>query len=198
MFYFYLSLAVSPDDGQSVAKQNMSEPLPAKDNSTVWSNEILTKITSVQKIKITILNICSMNCIMLILDTIQSLNLSNIVSGHYQMSDFKRVTNKKNRLNSNKISWEVVVANRNQEKICKIWILAKVLKSTNLPTLSRQHYKEICLIWAKNFMKTVFSTIILSDESRATLDEFDGWVRVWSLHGNSQPLWRRGQKWVVD
>lgn len=38
---------------------------------------------------------------------------------------------------------------------------------------------------AKKFMKSDFSTLSFSDESRAILDEPDHWVKGYVLHGNS-------------
>lgn len=44
-------------------------------------------------------------------------------------------------------------------------------------------------------MKTDFSTLIFSDEYRATLNELDEWASRYVFHENSQPPCLRKQQW---
>ena len=86
------------------------------------------------------------------------------------LSKMRSVISKKSGLTSKKIFEEVGVSNVNREKRCRILrTLTKDMKVNKLPHLSK-HHKEKRVIWAKKYMKTDFSTVMFSDECRATVD----------------------------
>lgn len=76
----------------------------------------------------------------------------------------KRVTSNKSGLNRNKIFQEYSIANIIREKILNI-----KKTDTKIPPLSKDH-KQKLVKWSKKIMKTYFSTVIISDEWRATLE----------------------------
>lgn len=55
---------------------------------------------------------------------------------------------------------------------------ANVRNQIKKPILTKKH-KENRLLWAKKYMKTDFSKVLFTDESRITLDGPDGWARGW-------------------
>ncbi|KAF4698363.1 hypothetical protein FOZ63_028794, partial [Perkinsus olseni] len=70
---------------------------------------------------------------------------------------------------------------------CKVLkSIGKVLKANPRPSLTKSH-KEKRVQWAKDNMKTDFSKVLWTDESRATLDGPDGWARGWIMDGTACP-----------
>ena len=67
----------------------------------------------------------------------------------------------------------------------------KILRSIGKiaePTIKlavKQRHKSARLDWANSHMKTNSENVLLTDESRATLDGPDGWMSKWLLHGNT-------------
>lgn len=64
--------------------------------------------------------------------------------------------------------------------------LADVKKQPKRPPLTTLHMKKR-VEWATTYMKTDFSKVIFTDESRATLDGPDGWASGWVLR-NQPPI----------
>ncbi|KAF4718522.1 hypothetical protein FOZ63_011875, partial [Perkinsus olseni] len=64
--------------------------------------------------------------------------------------------------------------------------LGKVRKSVGKPSLTARH-KAMRLDWARENIKRDFSTVLWTDECRATLDGPDAWASGWILHGTSPP-----------
>ena len=60
--------------------------------------------------------------------------------------------------------------------------IAKNTKPVSRPPLTKQH-KEKRVKWATDYIKCHFSTVIFTDECRATLDGPEGFSRGWIGHG---------------
>ncbi|EER13585.1 Transposable element Tc3 transposase, putative [Perkinsus marinus ATCC 50983] len=76
---------------------------------------------------------------------------------------------------------------------CKVLkSIGKVLKANPRPSLTKTH-KEERVRWAKDNMKTDFSKVLWTDESRATLDGPDGWARGWIMDGTCPSRSKRQQ-----
>lgn len=71
--------------------------------------------------------------------------------------------------------------------------IGSVKMSQTRPPLNMKH-KEKRLAWAKKYLKHDFSTVIWTDEMRATLDGPDGWARGWIQAGAKAPTRLRRQQ----
>ena len=60
--------------------------------------------------------------------------------------------------------------------------VARTMKATVRPPLNKKHMEQR-LKWANTYMKRDFSTVIFTDECRATLDGPDGWAKGWVAQG---------------
>ena len=61
------------------------------------------------------------------------------------------------------------------------------------PPLAK-HHKAKRVKWATDYIKCDFSTVIFTDEFRATLDSPDGFSRVWTGYGFETPFRLRRQQ----
>ena len=81
-----------------------------------------------------------------------------------------------------------------RDKRCRIFRkLGDVKKAICKPPLNDSH-RERHLIWARQNIKTDFSKVIFTDESRVTLDGPDGWAKGWILHDQTAPTRLRRQQ----
>ena len=71
--------------------------------------------------------------------------------------------------------------------------IAKNTKPASRPPLTKQH-KAKRVKWASDYMKCDFSTVIFTDECRATLDGPDGFSRGWIGNGFNTPFRLRRQQ----
>ena len=100
-----------------------------------------------------------------------------------EISSIKRAVAKKPHSTSFKIFDEAGVPTRSRAGRCRILkSIGKVTKPIVTPPLKARH-KLARLQWAKTYMKTNFEHVLFTDESRATLDGPDGWMRGWLLNG---------------
>lgn len=67
-------------------------------------------------------------------------------------------------------------------KMKKHW--QKNRKSIKTQYFLSKYHKEKSVI--KEYMKNYFSLVTFIDECKATLAEYDDWVRVWVIHSNIQ------------
>ena len=75
-------------------------------------------------------------------------------------------------------------------------ILAKMAE-TKCPKkifLLTTRHKTLHIDWAKTYMKTDMKHVLFTDESRATLDDPDGWSRGWVIRGDQCPTRIRRQQ----
>ncbi|KAF4647351.1 hypothetical protein FOZ61_004295, partial [Perkinsus olseni] len=71
--------------------------------------------------------------------------------------------------------------------------VGKVVKPRPRPSLTQKHKKDR-LDWARANLKRDFSTVIWTDEARATLDGPDNWATGWILNGSTTPVRVRRQQ----
>ena len=74
--------------------------------------------------------------------------------------------------------------------------MGSIKKSNRRPSLT-QTYKDKRKAWARDNMKTDFSKVVFTDESRVTLDAPDGWSKGWVLQDREAPSARDDSKVVV-
>ncbi|KAF4687115.1 hypothetical protein FOZ60_004264 [Perkinsus olseni] len=72
--------------------------------------------------------------------------------------------------------------------------IGKVVKPRPRPSLTQKHKKDR-LDWARANLKRDFSTVIWTDEARATLDGPDNWATGWILNGSTTPV--RVRLWLT-
>lgn len=81
-----------------------------------------------------------------------------------------------------------------RDKRCRMLkTLGKVKKASSRPPLNQLHIQKR-LAWAKENLKTDFSKVIFTDESRVTLDGPDGWSKGWVIAGENSPTRLRRQQ----
>ena len=71
--------------------------------------------------------------------------------------------------------------------------MAETKCSKNNPLLKTKH-KTLRINWAKNYMKTAMKHVLFTNESRATLDSPDGWLRGRVIRGDQCPTRIRRQQ----
>ena len=100
-----------------------------------------------------------------------------------QISSINRAAAKKPHSTSFRIFDEAGVPTRSRAGRCKILkSIGKVMKPTITPPLKARHvHKLACLQWAETHMN--FEHVLFTDESRKTLDGWDGWISEWLLNG---------------
>lgn len=103
------------------------------------------------------------------------------------MRAIKRQARKKKLSTSKQIFEAAGVSNVCKSTRCNILrSMGKTKKPRCTPPLTPLH-REKRLAWAREHMKTDFSTVLFTDECRATLDGPDGWSRGWIIDGDTTP-----------
>ena len=69
-----------------------------------------------------------------------------------------------------------------------------ISQKTDQNTPLTKNHKELRQIWAEQYMKCDFSTVIFTDECRATLDGPDCWSRGWLREGQDEQVRLRRQQ----
>lgn len=107
--------------------------------------------------------------------------------GAKDMRKLKMILHKNPLLSSQEIFQMAGLNGVKRDKRCRILReLGEIKKSSSRPPLNNTH-KEKRLLWARQNMKTDFSKVIFTDESRVTLDGPDGWSKGWVLNNRSVP-----------
>ena len=111
-----------------------------------------------------------------------------------QLKRIKVELSRKPYATSKEIFEDANVKNVSRETRCKVLkTIASVKKSIKTPPLTKNH-KELRQIWAEQYMKCDFSTVIFTDECRATLDGPDCWSRGWLRKGQDEHVRLRRQQ----
>ena len=86
------------------------------------------------------------------------------------------------------------IDNIKRDKRCRILKqMGSIKKSNRRPPLTQTH-KDKRKAWARDNMKTDFSKVVFTDESRVTLDGPDGWSKGWVLQDREAPVSKRRQQ----
>ncbi|CAB4029373.1 Hypothetical predicted protein [Paramuricea clavata] len=97
-------------------------------------------------------------------------------------------------LTSGEIFAKAGIANFKRDKRCRILKqMGSFKKSNRRPHLNQTH-REKRKVWARDNMKTDFSNVVFTDESRVTLNGPDGWSKGWVLQDREAPITRRRQQ----
>ena len=100
-----------------------------------------------------------------------------------QLKRIKVELSRKPHATSKEIFEDANVKNVSRETRCKVLkTMASAKKTIKTPPLTKNH-KELRQIWAEQYMKCDFSTVIFTDECRAMLDGPDYWSREWLGEG---------------
>ena len=111
-----------------------------------------------------------------------------------QIRKIKVEVSRKPYATSKTIFEDANVKNVSRPTRCKVLkTVASVKKAIKAPPLTKNH-KESRKIWAEQYMKCDFSTVIFTDECRATLDGPDCWSRGWLGDGQDEKVRLRRQQ----
>ena len=106
----------------------------------------------------------------------------------------KQIITKHPLLSSAEVFDKAGISGVKRDKRCRILqTMSTVKKSVGRPPLNKTH-KQKRLDWARENLKTDFSKVIFTDESRVTLDGPDGWSKGWVLCDKEAPPRLRRQQ----
>ena len=111
-----------------------------------------------------------------------------------QIRKIKVEVSRKPYATSKTIFEDANVKNVSRPTRCKVLkTIASVKKPIKSLPLTKNH-KELRKIWAEQYMKCDFSTVIFTDECRAMLDGPDYWSREWLGEGQDKQVKLRRQQ----
>lgn len=106
----------------------------------------------------------------------------------------KMIVTKNPLLTSSEVFAKAGILDVKRDQRCRILrTLGNFRKAVCRPPLNETHKKKR-LSWAKENLKTDFSTVIFTDESRVTLDGPDGWCKGWVFQEREPPSRMRRQQ----